>query len=148
MTKSFIAAVLAASLTITGFSAAPARADAEDVAKVLLGLAIIGGIAHAIDNDNDAPDVSRRDTRPRRFDDRRRIHRDTRRVLPSNCLRSFETRRGTRWGFGARCLNRSDTHVGNLPQRCERRGETRRGRDRTFYGERCLANHGFRAARR
>jgi len=147
MTKSFIAAVLAASLTITGFSTAPARADAEDIAKVLLGLAIIGGIAHAIDKDNDAPDVSRRDPRPRRHDDRRRIYRDTHTNLPANCLRSFETRRGTRWGYGARCLNRRMHHV-NLPNRCERRGEARNGRSRIFYGERCLAQHGFRSVRR
>lgn len=52
MHRKFIALVLGVSVAITGFSAAPARAN-DDVAKVLLGLAAIAAIGVAVDKHND-----------------------------------------------------------------------------------------------
>ena len=56
MHRKFIAVVLAASVAITGFSAAPARAD-EDVAKFIAGVVALGLIGAAI---NDAKDDKRK----------------------------------------------------------------------------------------
>ncbi len=134
MKKGFIALALAASVALTGFAATPARADGEDIAKVLLGLVVIGAIANAIDKDDPAPEpVTRRDPRP------------DHRLLPRACLRPFETRHGTRYGFGERCIENRVGRI-NLPERCERRGENRRGRMRTFYAEHCMARRGYRVA--
>ena len=140
MTKSFIATILAAALAITSVSAVPARASSDDVAKVLLGLAIVAGIATAIDNNNRNAAPSRR-LGERYDDDRGWKPRRVRNVLPAQCLRSFETRNGTRRGYGARCLNRNARWL-DLPRRCEREVRTRRGW-RTFYGARCLRREGF-----
>ncbi|WP_166418039.1 hypothetical protein [Cochlodiniinecator piscidefendens] len=143
MTKSFISVVLAAALTITGFSAVPARADAEDIAKILLGLGLIAGIAAAVDNDNDHV-TTPRPTRPRTGHPRPRHN--NRVTLPERCLRTYYTDRGQRQGFANRCLRRHAPRV-NLPARCEREWHTDRGW-RTAYGLRCMRNQGFRVSRR
>lgn len=146
MFRSFIATALAASLALTAF-AAPARADAEDVAKVILGLAIVAGIASAIDNNNDPAPAARHNTYRDQDWSRQWNHRGgRRRAIPARCLRPFETRRGTRYGFSERCLDRRAEWI-NPPERCRRRGENRRGHRITFYGERCMARLGFRTAR-
>lgn len=61
MSRKFISLVLAASLAVAGFSAAPARAGNNDVAKVLAGLAavaVIGAVIH--ENKKDRARVSSR----------------------------------------------------------------------------------------
>ena len=130
MKKGFIAFVLAASVALTGFSAAPARADSDDIAKVLLGLLVIGAIAKAAENDDPAP-VTRRQPQPRV------------QYLPQRCLRPFSTNRGTRYGFAAGCLDRHARNI-HVPVDCERRGLNQHGRTRTFYAEACMARYGYR----
>lgn len=132
MKKSFIALAMASAVALTGFAATPARADSEDIAKALLGLLVIGAIVNAVDDDDPAPATRRGSWRQNR-------------VLPRACLRPFETRRGTRYGFGERCIENRVGHI-RLPDECERRGENRRGRIRTFYGERCMARRGYRVS--
>lgn len=138
MTKSFIAVILAAALTLTSFSAAPARADTDDVAKVLLGLAVIAGIAAVADQ--------RRDRRRARAAQQQQPRYDYSKVLPQRCLRTFDTYNGQRQGFGRRCLERRAGHI-DLPRRCERRVITERGH-RTIYPLRCMRRQGFVVAGR
>lgn len=151
MRKGFIATILAIALAVTGASTIQARADADDVAGALLGLAIIAGIAAAIDDDDDKGRVERRyhdsdDYRPysHRDDYRDRHYRRHAKVLPVRCQRTFETRRGERIGFARRCLNRHAEHL-ELPRHCLREARTDRGW-RQFYGKRCLIRDGYRVS--
>lgn len=51
MSRTFISAIVAASIAITGFSAAPARAD-DDVARALAGLTTLFILGKIISDDN------------------------------------------------------------------------------------------------
>ena len=56
MYRRFIAIVLASAVAVTGLSSAPARADGDDVLKILGGLAAIAAIGAAIDKYDDRND--------------------------------------------------------------------------------------------
>ncbi|MBS9718040.1 hypothetical protein ACFFUT_07525 [Pseudohalocynthiibacter aestuariivivens] len=157
MTKSFIAAILAVSLAITGVTATQAKADGSDIAKVLLGLAIVGGIAAAVDNNNDRRAAQHAPATRDRYGDRyyndggihQRNYRPQNRrraVLPAQCLRTFQTYNGPRDAFGARCLNRNAGNI-RLPNRCARQLNTPRG-TRHVYSARCLDRQGYRVSTR
>ncbi|MFV2034306.1 MAG: hypothetical protein ACC631_04215 [Halocynthiibacter sp.] len=158
MTKSFIATVLAAALTITSISAVPARAGAEDVAKILLGLAVVAGVASVINNNNRnrnrsiAP-VARRASPPHSHRAPVVTHHNravtphrARNTVPETCLRSFDTRSGSREAYGARCIARNASWL-NLPESCAREFRTSRGW-RVAYSPRCLRRAGFVTASR
>lgn len=157
-----------AGLAIAGslFTPAAARADGDDIAKAIAGIAAVAIIARAIDRRNDRDNLttigSRRLGSVDRYDGRRgtdrTIHRYDRRgpkagrgykkhPLPRACLRVFETRRGDRLAYGARCVNRNYKFASRLPERCETVLRTRRG-FRTVYGSRCLRRNGWKVARR
>ena len=53
MYRRFIAIILASAVAVTGLSSAPARADGDDVLKVLGGLAALAAIGVAIDRYDD-----------------------------------------------------------------------------------------------
>jgi hypothetical protein len=128
-------------LALAGMTAAavPARANNDDLAKILLGATAVFIIGSAINN------AGRADTR---HDDRRRDHWDERRgpgrhavpVLPRACAISISGH-GTRY-YGERCLRKSGIRA-HLPQRCERTLRTNRGQ-RTVYDGQCMVNAGFR----
>lgn len=149
MKKGFIATVLAIALAITGVSTVQARADTEDVIGVLLGLAIVAGVASALDDDDKRVDrhrdgyYSNNDRYAHRYDYRERDHRYRSRVRAAlrNCEREFRTRRGTQLGYGQRCLERRLNRV-DLPDRCLREGRINH-RWRSFYAKRCLHNEGL-----
>ncbi len=152
MPKGFIATVLAIALAITGASAIPARADAEDVFGALIGLAIIAGIAAAIDDDDEQAQTNHRRPDRHQYHDRRH-QRHHARALPQRCERVFNTRRGAQVGYGRNCINR---HAGRLelPRNCLREGRAagaapaaRSGR-RIFYGKRCLRREGYQVTGR
>lgn len=92
-------------------------------------------------------DLPRRVERDRK---RRKDHQQTRRVdrklLPGQCLRSFDTRRGSVVMFGRRCLENNYRFTNRLPQQCAQRIRTRNGK-RTGYDARCLRNSGYRLTR-
>lgn len=149
---------------------APAQADADDVARAIAGIAAVAIIAKAIDNRSDrsgsavtaasngrvveyatgTPDRRRIiDGRISRYDGyksgkKRRGYKKL--ALPNRCLRVIETRRGSRYGYGDRCLQRNYRHANKLPNDCETRVRTRNG-VRTIFGARCLARDGWRVAR-
>ena len=73
-------------------------------------------------------------------------HRVSRKVLPRNCLRNIDTRRGQQRIFGNRCLNNNFRHVNKLPHACYTEVRSR-GRWHHGYGARCLRNKGYSIAR-
>ena len=70
-------------------------------------------------------------------------------ILPERCFRSFETRRGTVRGYGARCMQNAVARPGLLPPQCIEQIRTVRG-PRNLYRARCLRRDGWapRTARR
>ncbi|MEK6217479.1 MAG: hypothetical protein N2B03_09735 [Boseongicola sp.] len=146
---------------------APARADGDDIAKAIAGIAAIAIIAKALDRRKDRDNLttigSRRLGSVERYDGRRTIDGTIRRydnkrgpkarrgykkhALPRSCLRVVDTSRGDRLVYGARCVNRNFKFASKLPERCETAVRTGRGY-RTVYGARCLRRDGWKVARR
>lgn len=159
MHRKFIALVLAAAVTITGFAAAPARAD-EDVAKVIFGLTALAILGAAIrdSRQNDPVVVSQGD---RGYDSRPHHHPHrghgwvpprplppnvARYTLPAHCQKPVPGLRG-RPVLGLRCLKQSYPHVNSLPRAC--RIEVEKGRrERDGYSTQCLRNRGYRLSLR
>lgn len=167
MYRKFITIIIAASMAVTGLSAAPARADSEDVAKVIAGvtaLAILGAaIAEAKDNKDRVVTRNlghlRHDNRHRgngrKLGHRRHGHdgarplpdRVKRKLIPDACRVQARARHGQSIrGFGRWCLVRHYGYVNSLPRNCESRVRSRHGHMRTIYRGRCLYRHGYRAA--
>jgi hypothetical protein len=149
--RKFIAFVLAASIAITGLSAAPARAN-DDVAKLLAGLAVLGILGVAINKERHKsrtvtrrapePDVTPLHPRPRPLP--RRVARYD---LPGKCLRYFPAFRNGRDLVGQRCLRNNYRHVNALPQQC--RVTFWNGRhNKTAFKPRCLRRNGYRIVQR
>jgi len=161
--RHFIAAVAATAIAITGISTIPARAGNDDAARALaliLGLAVIGKVVSDQNNSRKAlpqfytaerpyyaPEYQREYQSDRRKKLRPLPKRVSGKLLPQQCLRSFETNRGRARMFGQRCLERKFKHVRKLPDRCERRVRTDRGW-REGYSAKCLSRHGYQLARR
>ena len=160
MTRRFIAAVVGASLAVTAIGALPTRAD-EDLATALaafVGIAIVGKV---ISDELEKDRKERAETRNRTTDDYRFINRNRtddvitrwqprradRRLLPGDCLRSFETRSGRVRVFGKRCLQRNYEFSRSLPRACEV-AFSANDRKRRGYDARCLRRDGYRLARR
>ncbi|MEO0633225.1 MAG: hypothetical protein AAFY52_03725 [Pseudomonadota bacterium] len=140
--KRFIALVAATAIAITGFSSAPARANDDAAAAIaaLLGLAVIGAVIADKRKDKRVvvhPNPPVRPLPPR----------VNRKLLPQQCLRSFQTNDGPRRVFGQRCLNRNYQYARSLPTRCHRQFWTDRGW-RAGFGARCLRREGYQLARR
>ncbi|SFS20122.1 hypothetical protein [Yoonia litorea] len=155
---------ITAAITAMSFSLAtvvPASAegfDREDIGKLLLGLAAIAAVNAAIENNQRREDRTQADERTSRSANsgrhdwadlnrprpRGERHAD---VLPSQCLRTVETRFGNLRLFGQRCLERNYRFAERLPQRCEVRVYSDHG-PRSGYDPFCLREHGYRTNRR
>ncbi len=173
MYRRFIALVTAASLALTAIGAAPAQAgNDEDLAKalaVILGVAVVGKIIHdkkkereqVVSRHQPAPVYTAPRPRPRHqesYGQPRPRHQNPyvqprplprnvdRKLLPGNCFRSVDTRRGTYHVFGTTCLNQNYRHASRLPQQCFVDFRTRAGRE-TGYDARCLRDNGYSLAR-
>lgn len=149
MSRKFIATIVAAAMTVTAVSSAPARAD-DDFVKLIMGAAAIYALSQTLKDDRRRDTVSRNqpptsyapDVRPRPLPDRARKAKP----IPARCLKYVETRRGdTVRLLGQRCLNRHYRHVHRLPERCETKVRTYNG-VRHGYKPRCVRKHGFRLA--
>lgn len=173
--KTLITSALACALALAPLSPRPAAAaEGEDIARLLLGLVVVGAVVNALDNGRgEAPSraTNRYDDedwyRSDDDDDRRWIppgqawdppghawgrrddHRGNRhwgrRELPSYCMVELRNRRDRAQVFGERCLERAGVRVNRLPQACAFDIRTDRGR-RTIYGARCLQEFGYRVA--
>ena len=158
MHRKFIATVVVVSICVTGFAAAPARADQEDFGRALaalLSVAIVGAVIHANKKNKQKqphvmptpPHKTYTPIKKKRYVEPRLLpHHVSKQLLPGRCLRSFETRRGTARIFGQRCLERHYDFTHRLPQHCERRVRTDRG-SRYGFSARCLRKQGYRLAR-
>ncbi len=150
MFAKLIATIAGAAMLIGVAGARPAQAGDDDVARalaVIAGLAILGKV---IKDRNDDQAVTRHgqiNTFNDRLAPRPLPQKAKRKLLPGNCLRSFETRRGTVRMFGRKCLNNSYRHVNSLPQHCAVRVRTNQG-PRAGYEARCLRHQGYQLARR
>lgn len=161
--RKFIAAIAAASIAITGFSAAPARAGQDEVGAALaalLGLAIVGAVIKDKRDDRKErhaapqPQVHKPHHKPNHIKRHKQHahpkplpHRVSRKLLPQRCLFNLPNDNGRYLNvFGQRCLNRHYQHVASLPQQCGRRVWTQRGA-RFGYAARCLNKHGYQLAR-
>ncbi|MCA0963790.1 hypothetical protein [Salipiger bermudensis] len=169
MSRKFIAAVLAASLAITTFSAAPARADGKDALK-LLGAAgalyLLGNtVAQARER---AKDERKRDKREREEEKRReerarewRERHDARRpapprvigpafghrrdaeyVLPSQCMMRIDGG-ASRFAFDRDCMTNAGVRTSRLPDACEMYVRDGGRKERAFDGG-CLRRNGYR----
>ena len=161
MHRKFIATVVATSILLTGFAAAPARANQEDVGRALaalLGIAIVGAVIH--DSNKDNKTKAQVYSQPKNKVQKKQLQKKKKHVqarplprrvsqhlLPRKCLRSFETRRGTTRILGQRCLERNYGFTHRLPQHCERRVRTDLG-SRFGFGARCLRKQGYKLAHR
>ena len=142
MHRRFIAAVVATAILFTGFATAPAQANQEDVGRALaalLGIAIVGAAIQDSKNQNRVK--VRVFSKPKK-----KVHVQAR-PLPSKCLHSFETDRGTVQMFGLRCLDRKYGFTHRLPKHCERFVRTDRG-SHFGFGARCLRKQGYKSTRR
>ncbi|TNF64746.1 MAG: hypothetical protein EP307_01840 [Rhodobacteraceae bacterium] len=156
MHRKFIAAVIAATIAITGFAAAPARADGDDVARALAGIAALALIARAIDKRNDERAVARQQHHfqphkpqyhaPAPIKPRPLPPQVSRKLLPEQCLRTFDGPHGQTHAFGARCLSRNYTFAESLPRQCAEQVWTRQGTG-WAYNARCLRRQGYQTAR-
>ncbi|AHD02501.1 hypothetical protein [Leisingera methylohalidivorans] len=161
--RKFIALIVAASIAITGFSAAPARAD-EDVAKFIAGMALLGILGAAINDarKDDDHTVTRTYNPPRGHghgDHRHNSHkrygghvkplppRLHRYDLPAQCVRYFPRYSRNYPLAGKGCLDRNYGYTQNLPRACKVTFWNG-NRNHTGYKPRCLNQHGYRMVNR
>lgn len=150
--RQFIATISALAIVITGFSAAPARAGDDDLAKalaVILGLAVVGtAINKRNDDKKSRQPVYKQKPQRGHVEHRPLPRRVDRKLLPQRCLYNLRTDRGRDiQAFGQRCLKRNYQFTNSLPRQCERRVQTRNGWGNA-YGARCLNKQGYQLARR
>jgi hypothetical protein len=140
ITKTLSAGVLSLTLALTAVSptTASAQISEEDAIAGFLALLFIGAAVHLSDNNNDRPaPVVEPTPQPRNW-----------RVLPAECLRSIDTRRGNSVRmFTQRCLTNNYNFTNRLPQECHVRVRTENGQRRQGYRARCMRNAGFRTNR-
>jgi len=142
MKKQMLAGLMSASLVLGGVTATPARADSNDLAKALFGIAAIAIIGTAIQNNRvttrvtPQPAPQRPAPRPGHIPARAR-------VLPSSCLIDYQTRRGQGLMLGSDCLSRNYRYAQLLPQQCEVDVRQRR-RTISGFDPSCLRYEGFR----
>ncbi len=150
ITKKTLAAVLAASVAMTGFAAAPARAaDSGDAAKIAAGLAALFIIGKALEDNNKGYVHRRHDHyKPDRYPHhKRKVYRNphhARKTLPAKCRFVFNTRSGRVPMMGQNCLVKNYGRINHLPNRCRIQAKTRQGLMRYGYQPQCLRNNGYR----
>ncbi|MGR3507323.1 MAG: hypothetical protein ACU0B7_15810 [Paracoccaceae bacterium] len=166
MALKFIASILTSAIVVTGFNAAPARADVRDLATAAAGIAAVAIIANQLNKSRDRSkeSVSSRNhpgqyyapayrapqknhgthfIQPRPLPDR-----VSRKALPAACVQRVEDNRGRAVNvLGQRCLQNNFRGAGNLPRACTVDVQTNRNW-RTAYDADCLARAGYTIARR
>lgn len=168
MSLRFIGSVVAAALVITIAGNAPARAN-EDLTKALLaiaGVAIVGKIiSDRLEDQNKAKVESRRVARAnttldnpnwqdwdqwvpnaRRLEPRPLPASVRRKLLPGDCLRSFDTSGGRQVIFGKKCLQENYAFNDSLPKACAVKFRTHQ-KKRRGYDAKCLRHKGYQLAR-
>lgn len=134
LTRLLTAAGLSLSIALGALSAsaAPARADNADAARLLGGLIALYAIGRALDQ-------GASHARPR---DGGGHGGHGALVAPARCYIEGQDRNGYYRGYRANCMQRHVDRPRALPSSCLRNVHTPRG-DRTIYGGRCLAQNGW-----
>lgn len=158
MSRKFIASILAASIAVTGISAAPAQASDDDLFRFLAGATALVIIGKAINGDNDhrrpqdAYGYQHKDQHKSRSNhtpnSKSNAHRNSNHRLPSRCLVSIRTNKGFQHAYGSRCLRSNDVSVYNLPNACRVTGDDPRNVVRTGYLAKCMRNRGYQTTAR
>ncbi|AGI70055.1 hypothetical protein OAN307_c47090 [Octadecabacter antarcticus 307] len=140
ISKTLSAGVLSIVLALTAITptTASAQISDEDAIAGILALLFISAVVHHSRNRNDrSAHVPEPVPQPRNWQ-----------VLPADCLRSIDTRRGnTVRMFTQRCLTNNYRFTNRLPQACHVRVRTENGQRRQGYRARCMRNAGFRTNR-
>lgn len=148
--KSILFPILAAGMIATA-PAAPARADAQEIAGVLAGVVTLGLIAKAINDRNErdrerarAAEAAR--SEPPRHDDWRPLGAQGQRKaqsLPDRCLTDVGWGGPEHDAYDRQCLQQAFAYADRLPRHCEWKTRTENGW-RSVYGAECLSRAGFR----
>lgn len=159
-----IGTVTAVAMALTTFNAAPAHADEQRAARIaatILGIAVLGAIINDQKKDKKKAQEIYRQPPPKQVYTRRENNnvqhrgyvqprplpqRVSRKQLPQDCLRSFDTRQGRAHIFERRCLERNYRAADRLPQNCAVALRTNDG-TRAGYDARCLRRNGYSLAR-
>lgn len=149
MYRRLITGVAALSIAFTGFATAPARADSEDVAKVLTGLTALYIVGKIIKDDDRRVVAERNDNRAWGRYERPRTYTPyvRHRQLPLTCVRTVQTRKGEVQMLPQRCITRKVGRI-DLPGKCERTIRGENGRKRVMYKRSCLERKGYRITAR
>ena len=143
MSRKFISSVMIAAIAATGlsFSAAPARAGSDDLAKVLIGataLVIIGSAIAGKDKSSNNDYHVTRPSKPKPV----KVHKARRKALTAACVRKHNTYDGKVKVFGQRCLHKHYAYADSLPRHCKVRLSTYKGTKRG-YSIPCLREEGY-----
>lgn len=158
MSKKFIAAITAATFCITAINAAPAQADGQDIAKVVVGSAFLLLLGKAIHDNNTAPaphpapQPAPATVHPHPHPHPQPVHpvhpvrpvtptKHTR-FLPTACLRKYDTSDGPQKYVSPNCLVKKHYLSHNLPRSCQTKVWTNHG-VQNLYSPRCLRTKGF-----
>ncbi|WP_212522971.1 hypothetical protein [Actibacterium sp. MT2.3-13A] len=145
--KFLTAGLVALTLAASPMAATPARADSEDLALALLGLAALAAIANELDDIYVKPKRGRghgkHDDRYDRYDRHDRYGRAP--ELPARCVLQLDTPRGNREVVMAACLERDGLRRA-LPEYCSAPHASRLLGQRA-YGLDCLRAEGYRVGR-
>ncbi|KUP95009.1 hypothetical protein [Tritonibacter horizontis] len=146
--RKFIALILATSVAVAGVSAAPARADSQDVGKIIAGLAVLGLIGAAIhDHNKDRHRPPHVTPKPQPKPKPKPLPPSVRRYdLPAQCLRTVRAWGQDRSVLGARCLRHTYRHASDLPDACFVQLDNRHQQVRG-YNPVCLQRRGYRLVR-
>ncbi|MEZ5911199.1 MAG: hypothetical protein R3D84_02355 [Paracoccaceae bacterium] len=134
------ATIAAAAIALSGVTAAPARADSNDLIKLVLGAAVIYGIAKEVDRRNDkkkARNHARYDPKPDSAAIQRKIDRAAR-----YCAVDVRDHRGVTTYYDKQCLRRAGI-TRRLPAYCEYDLRLTKGTSRVYDGQ-CLREAGLK----
>ncbi|MFK7939357.1 MAG: hypothetical protein AB8B82_08265 [Roseovarius sp.] len=148
MHRTFIALVLSAAVAVTGFSAAPARAD--DTEKWIAGAAALAIIGLAINQESKKK--RKRKAQQQYYYNNHGYTAPTvyhnPRLLPAKCkvVRNLQGHKVR--GLARGCLKRHNVNVQALPQHCKIKiRDPQTNKKRVIFGGRCLRNQGYSLAR-
>ena len=150
MTRLLAAALTSAALALSPAGARPASANGgEELLGLLLGIGTVYAIGKGIEQARSPAPIPDPVSEP--VANTHRLSRDhawnaPRRILPRDCLATFDTWHGELRGFDRRCLSHSMERPDRLPRMCAI--DTRVGRrEATIYSARCLQLEGWDVVR-
>ncbi|KIN63102.1 hypothetical protein Z946_1965 [Sulfitobacter noctilucicola] len=175
MYRRFISTIAAASIALTALGSTSAFAGERERANALaaiLGVAVVGALIHQnrkkdkrhVEVQRPAPSYAPPKHKqpvyktPKHVKPTHKVpvyqqpkprplpQRVNRKLLPQQCFRTYQTRKGRVAMFAEGCLRRNFTAARHLPNQCQYVFRTPEG-NRRGYEARCLRDQGYRLAR-